>query len=216
MVAKWRFEAVPSNMGCIPPVEGFLEAIVSLCKQHGAVSIFDEVMTGFRVARGCAQGRFGVTPDLTALGKVVGGGMPLAVYGGRRDVMSVVAPLGPVYQAGTLSGNPVAPQCGCDGVTYDCECQRLKAGVGLAEEGLCPETCDTNEDCTEESNFCKKELGDCSGEGVCDKKPLVFTCLSGPGGVLSNTACGCDGVNYESVCHAHAAGVSVHAKDECP
>ena len=105
-------EPVAGNMGCVPPVDGFLEAIIDLCKRHDAVSIFDEVMTGFRVAHGGAQGRFGHKPDLTALGKIVGGGMPLAVYGGRRDIMSVVAPLGAVYQGGTLSGNPAAVSAG--------------------------------------------------------------------------------------------------------
>jgi glutamate-1-semialdehyde 2,1-aminomutase len=105
-------EPVAGNMGCVPPEPGFLEAIVSLCSKHGALSIFDEVMTGSRLARGGAQERFGLKPDLTCLGKVVGGGMPLAVYGGRADVMSKVAPLGPVYQAGTLSGNPVAVTAG--------------------------------------------------------------------------------------------------------
>jgi len=111
-IATVIIEPVVGNMGCVPPVDGFLEAILRLCKEHGAVSIFDEVMTGFRVARGGAQERFGLKPDLTTLGKVVGGGMPLAVYGGRRDIMSVVAPLGPVYQAGTLSGNPAAVAAG--------------------------------------------------------------------------------------------------------
>jgi glutamate-1-semialdehyde 2,1-aminomutase len=95
-------------MGCVPPEPGFLEAIVSVCKEHGAVSIFDEVMTGCRVARGGMQARAKLAPDMTCLGKIVGGGMPLAAYGGRRAIMEKVAPLGPVYQAGTLSGNPVA------------------------------------------------------------------------------------------------------------
>jgi glutamate-1-semialdehyde 2,1-aminomutase len=101
-------EPVVGNMGVVPPESGFLEDIVHLCKAHGAVSIFDEVMTGSRVARGGMQGRVGLTPDMTCLGKVIGGGMPLAAYGGRREIMEQVAPLGPVYQAGTLSGNPVA------------------------------------------------------------------------------------------------------------
>lgn len=101
-------EPVVGNMGCVPPAPGFLEAIIAQCKGHGALSIFDEVMTGSRVARGGMQERAGLRPDMTALGKIVGGGMPLAAYGGRRDVMETVAPLGPVYQAGTLSGNPVA------------------------------------------------------------------------------------------------------------
>jgi glutamate-1-semialdehyde 2,1-aminomutase len=105
-------EPVAGNMGCVPPEPGFLASIVELCKAHGALSIFDEVMTGSRLARGGAQELYGLSPDLTCLGKVVGGGMPLAVYGGRRDAMSLVAPLGPVYQAGTLSGNPLAISAG--------------------------------------------------------------------------------------------------------
>jgi glutamate-1-semialdehyde 2,1-aminomutase len=111
-IAAVIVEPVAGNMGCVPPEPGFLQAIVSLTAKHGALSIFDEVMTGSRLARGGAQERFGLKPDLTCLGKVVGGGMPLAVYGGRADVMGKVAPLGPVYQAGTLSGNPVAVSAG--------------------------------------------------------------------------------------------------------
>ena len=107
-LAAMIVEPVVGNMGCVPPEPGFLEEIVLLCKKHGAVSIFDEVMTGSRVARGGMQERAGIKPDMTCLGKIVGGGLPLAAYGGRRDIMEKVAPLGPVYQAGTLSGNPVA------------------------------------------------------------------------------------------------------------
>ncbi|HLV64244.1 MAG TPA: glutamate-1-semialdehyde 2,1-aminomutase [Polyangiaceae bacterium] len=101
-------EPVAGNMGCVPPEPGFLEGLLELTGKHGALCIFDEVITGCRLAPGGAQERYGVRPDLTCLGKIVGGGMPLAVYGGRRDAMSLVSPLGPVYQAGTLSGNPVA------------------------------------------------------------------------------------------------------------
>lgn len=111
-IAAVIVEPVAGNMGCVAPEPGFLQAIVALCGEHGALSIFDEVMTGSRVARGGAQERYGLKPDLTCLGKVVGGGMPLAVYGGRRDVMQLIAPLGPVYQAGTLSGNPLAVSAG--------------------------------------------------------------------------------------------------------
>jgi glutamate-1-semialdehyde 2,1-aminomutase len=111
-IAAVIVEPVAGNMGCVPPVEGFLERLVALCREHRAVSIFDEVMTGCRVARGGAQERFGVRPDLTCLGKVIGGGLPLAAYGGRAEIMQLVAPLGPVYQAGTLSGNPVAVSAG--------------------------------------------------------------------------------------------------------
>jgi glutamate-1-semialdehyde 2,1-aminomutase len=105
-------EPVAGNMNCIPPVPGFLETLREECTRHGAVLIFDEVMTGFRVALGGAQQLYGVRPDLTTLGKIVGGGMPVGAFGGRRDIMEHIAPLGPVYQAGTLSGNPVAMAAG--------------------------------------------------------------------------------------------------------
>jgi len=105
-------EPVAGNMGCILPVAGFLEGLRELCNAHGALLIFDEVMTGFRVAWGGAQVHYGVAPDLTCLGKVVGGGFPAAAYGGRRELMQQVAPSGPVYQAGTLSGNPLAVAAG--------------------------------------------------------------------------------------------------------
>ena len=99
-------------MNCVPPVPGFLEALRAVCDQHGSVLIFDEVMTGFRVALGGAQALYGIRPDLTTLGKIIGGGMPVGAFGGRRDIMEQLAPLGPVYQAGTLSGNPVAMAAG--------------------------------------------------------------------------------------------------------
>jgi glutamate-1-semialdehyde 2,1-aminomutase len=99
-------------MNCIPPVPGFLETLREQCTKYGAVLIFDEVMTGFRVALGGAQQLYGIKPDLTTLGKIVGGGMPVGAFGGRRDIMEHIAPLGPVYQAGTLSGNPVAMAAG--------------------------------------------------------------------------------------------------------
>ena len=105
-------EPIAGNMNCVPPVPGFLEALRSVCDQHGTVLIFDEVMTGFRVALGGAQALYGIKPDLTTLGKIVGGGMPVGAFGGRRDIMEQIAPLGPVYQAGTLSGNPIAMAAG--------------------------------------------------------------------------------------------------------
>jgi len=105
-------EPVAGNMNCIPPVEGFLECLRENCTKHGAVFIIDEVMTGFRVSLTGAQGYYGVTPDLTALGKVIGGGMPVGAFGGRQEIMDHLAPLGPVYQAGTLSGNPIAMTAG--------------------------------------------------------------------------------------------------------
>jgi glutamate-1-semialdehyde 2,1-aminomutase len=111
-IAAVIVEPVVGNMGVVPPLPGFLEAVVNECAAHGAVSVFDEVMTGCRVALGGMQGRAGLTPDMTCLGKIIGGGMPLAAYGGKRAIMEKVAPLGPVYQAGTLSGNPVAVSAG--------------------------------------------------------------------------------------------------------
>lgn len=107
-IAAVIVEPIAGNMGCVPPEPGFLDALVALCKEAGALSIFDEVMTGFRVGPQGAAGLYGLHPDLTCLGKIVGGGMPMAAYGGRSDVMKMIAPLGPVYQAGTLSGNPLS------------------------------------------------------------------------------------------------------------
>lgn len=105
-------EPVAGNMNCIPPQPGFLEALRAVCSEHGALLILDEVMTGFRFGLAGAQGYYGITPDLTCLGKVIGGGMPVGAFGGRKDVMEYIAPVGPVYQAGTLSGNPVAMAAG--------------------------------------------------------------------------------------------------------
>lgn len=111
-IAALIVEPVVGNANCLPPREGYLQHLRELCTRHGALLIFDEVMTGFRVALGGAQARYGVTPDLTTLGKVIGGGMPVGAYGGRRELMQQVAPAGPIYQAGTLSGNPVAMAAG--------------------------------------------------------------------------------------------------------
>ena len=105
-------EPVAGNMNCIPPVAGFLEGLRDICDTHGSVLIFDEVMTGFRVALGGAQAHYQVTPDLTTLGKVIGGGMPVGAFGGKQAIMDYIAPVGPVYQAGTLSGNPIAMAAG--------------------------------------------------------------------------------------------------------
>ncbi len=111
-IAAVIVEPVAGNMNCIPPVSGFLETLREECTKHGTVLIFDEVMTGFRVALGGAQSYYNVTPDLTTLGKVIGGGMPVGAFGGKREIMQQIAPSGPVYQAGTLSGNPVAMAAG--------------------------------------------------------------------------------------------------------
>ncbi len=111
-IAAVIVEPVAGNMNLVAPSENFLARLRTLCTQSGSVLIFDEVMTGFRVGLGCAQGLYKITPDLTTLGKVIGGGMPMAAFGGRRDIMQCLAPLGPVYQAGTLSGNPVAVAAG--------------------------------------------------------------------------------------------------------
>jgi len=134
-------EPVAGNMGCVPPADGFLEALRALCDASGALLVFDEVITGFRVARGGAQERYGVMPDLTVLGKIVGGGLPLAAFGGRADVMEHLAPAGHVYQAGTLSGNPLATAAGVsvlrrlrDPAVYE-ELERRSARL---EAGLAP------------------------------------------------------------------------------
>jgi len=105
-------EPVVGNMNCIPPINGFLQGLREVCDEHGVILIFDEVMTGFRVALGGAQELYDVTPDLTTLGKVIGGGLPVGAFGGKYDIMSSIAPLGPVYQAGTLSGNPMSMSAG--------------------------------------------------------------------------------------------------------
>src|SRR5690348_13552863 len=111
-IAALIVEPVVGNMGCVPPREGYLHQLREIAGAGGALLIFDEVMTGFRIAYGGAQERFGITPDLTTLGKIVGGGMPIGAYGGKRKLMELVSPLGPMYQAGTLSGNPVAVAAG--------------------------------------------------------------------------------------------------------
>jgi glutamate-1-semialdehyde 2,1-aminomutase len=111
-IASVIVEPVAGNMNCIPPEPGFLETLRELCTKHGALLIFDEVMTGFRVALGGAQGLYGIRPDLTTLGKVIGGGMPVGAFGGRADIMDRITPDGPVFHAGTLSGNPVAMAAG--------------------------------------------------------------------------------------------------------
>ena len=117
-IAALIVEPVGANMGVVPPAPGFLEGLRKLCTEHGAVLIFDEVITGFRLARGGAQEYYGIQADLTTYGKIIGGGMPVGAYGGRREIMEVVSPVGKVYQAGTLSGNPVAMAAGLAQLTY--------------------------------------------------------------------------------------------------
>jgi len=111
-VAAVIVEPIAANMGVVPPVAGFLEGLREICDEHRSILIFDEVVTGFRVGYSGAQGMFGISPDLTVMGKVIGGGLPIGAYGGRRDLMEMVAPAGPVYQAGTLSGNPLSVAAG--------------------------------------------------------------------------------------------------------
>jgi len=138
-VAAVIVEPVAGNMNCIPPETGFLEALRRVCDTHGSLLIFDEVMTGFRVARGGAQARYGITPDLTTLGKVIGGGLPVGAFGGRREVMEHIAPLGPVYQAGTLSGNPLSLAAGLatlELATADGVHERLDVATRRLVDGL--------------------------------------------------------------------------------
>jgi glutamate-1-semialdehyde 2,1-aminomutase len=111
-IAALIIEPIAGNMGCVPPLDGYLAGLREITREHGSLLVFDEVISGFRAGYGGAQGLYGVSPDLTTLGKIVGGGLPLGAYGGRREIMSKIAPVGPVYQAGTLSGNPVAVQAG--------------------------------------------------------------------------------------------------------
>jgi glutamate-1-semialdehyde 2,1-aminomutase len=139
-VAAVIVEPVVGNMGVVAPRPGFLEGLRAVCSEHGALLVFDEVMTGFRVARGGAQERYGVSPDLTTLGKIIGGGLPVGAYGGRRDLMSLVAPAGPVYQAGTLSGNPLAMAAGLAtlrAIEADADLyRRIDARAAALEDGL--------------------------------------------------------------------------------
>lgn len=178
-IAAVIVEPVAGNMGCVPPAPGFLEAIIDLSKQHGAVSIFDEVMTGCRVARGGMQGRAGLRPDMTCLGKIIGGGMPLAVYGGRRDLMENIAPVGPVYQAGTLSGNPVAVSAALatlerlDDALYDKLEQlgaRLEAGLRHAIEKARIEACVQRVGSMITLFFAKGPITDWSSADGCDRE----------------------------------------------
>jgi len=143
-IAAVIIEPVVGNMGCVPPHDGYLEAVRKITRDHGALLIFDEVMTGFRIARGGAQERYGITPDITTLGKIIGGGLPVGAYGGSREIMNHIAPAGPVYQAGTLSGNPLSMTAGLvtlrrlrDKTVYDrLEAASKKLCDGLAGIGM--------------------------------------------------------------------------------
>ncbi len=148
-IAAVIVEPVVGNMGCVPPAGGFLAGLRAICDREGIVLIFDEVMTGFRVAKGGAQELYGVRPDLTTLGKIIGGGLPVGAYGGRREIMSLVSPIGPMYQAGTLSGNPLAMTAGVETLSIideqpdfyarlEASAQSLAGGIGntIAELGL--------------------------------------------------------------------------------
>ncbi len=142
-VAGVIVEPVAGNMNCIPPAPGFLQGLREICDQFGSVLIFDEVMTGFRVAPGGAQELYGISPDLTTLGKIIGGGMPVGAFGGRQAIMDRLAPLGPIYQAGTLSGNPVAMAVGLATLNLiatprfhaDLAAKTVQLGAGLVEAG---------------------------------------------------------------------------------
>lgn len=170
-IAAVIVEPVAGNMGCVPPASGFLETIIDLCARHGAVSIFDEVMTGSRLARGGAQELYGLRPAMTCLGKVVGGGMPLAAYGGRREIMQRIAPLGPVYQAGTLSGNPLAVTAGLATLSLldDAVYRKLETLGARLQEGL------------------SRALRDASVPGVVQRVGSMLTLFFHPGPVSSWT-----------------------------
>jgi glutamate-1-semialdehyde 2,1-aminomutase len=165
-IAAVIVEPVAGNMNLVLPAPGFLETLREECTRHGALLIFDEVMTGFRVAAGGAQQRFGIRPDLTTLGKVIGGGLPLAALGGRRDIMEKLAPLGPVYQAGTLSGNPIAVAAGIatlkaiSGVQEKVEATTRKLVEGLVRIGG--------------KGFCAQSIGSMFGVYFRDQPPASF------------------------------------------
>jgi len=136
-IACIMVEPIAGNMGCIRPAPGFLEGLRAICTRYGALLIFDEVMTGFRVAFGGAQALYGVKPDMTALGKIVGGGLPIAAYGGAREVMTHVAPTGPIYQAGTLSGNPLAVAAGLAMLRYLTAHPEVYSKIEASAAALC-------------------------------------------------------------------------------
>ena len=164
-------EPVAGNMNLVLPATGFLEALRSECTRHGAVLIFDEVMTGFRVALGGAQARYGIKPDLTTLGKVIGGGLPLAAVGGKREIMEKLAPLGPVYQAGTLSGNPLAVAAGLATLQLVAQprlLERIEATTRTLVEGLSAAAREAG------VAFCAQSLGSMFGLYFCASAPQSY------------------------------------------
>ncbi len=164
-------EPVAGNMNLILPKQGFLETLRAQCTQHGAVLVFDEVMTGFRVALGGAQARYGIRPDLTTLGKVIGGGMPVGAFGGQREIMQKIAPLGPVYQAGTLSGNPVAVAAGLATlklVSRPGFIEDVESSTRILVEGL------TAEAARAKIAFSAQGVGSMFGMYFCERAPTSF------------------------------------------
>jgi len=170
-IAAVIVEPVAGNMNLVRPAPGFLAGLRALCTRHGALLIFDEVMTGFRVGAQGAQGLYGVKPDLTTLGKVVGGGMPLGAFGGRRDIMQKIAPLGPVYQAGTLSGNPVAVAAGLATLKL-VQAPGFYDRLGTATKNLV----DGLEQAARESNlrFCAQSVGGMFGMYFAARPPHTY------------------------------------------
>ncbi len=177
-IAAVIVEPVAGNMGCVPPAPGFLEGLREVTAEYDAVLIFDEVMTGFRVAYGGAQERYGVTPDMTTLGKVIGGGLPVGAFGGRKEIMEKVAPSGPIYQAGTLSGNPLAMAAGLatldslrDGDAYDVlevRGARLQEGLERAGRAAGVTACVQRVGAMMTIFFTAGPVGDFAGAKTCD------------------------------------------------
>ena len=175
-IAAVIIEPVVGNMGCVPPREGYLEAVRKITRDHGTLLIFDEVMTGFRIARGGAQERYGITPDITTLGKIIGGGLPVGAYGGSREIMNHIAPAGPVYQAGTLSGNPLSMTAGLvtlrrlrDRAVYErLETASKKLCDGLASIGMPTTTNRVGSMWT--SFFTNKPVVDWDSANKCDRQ----------------------------------------------
>ncbi len=177
-VAAIIVEPVAGNMGVVPPAPGFLQGLRDLCDRHSVLLIFDEVITGFRIALGGAQERYGVTPDLTTLGKIIGGGFPVGAFGGKREIMERLAPMGPVYQAGTLSGNPVAMAAGLaliselrkPGVYEELErkSERLAAGFGAAADAAGIDTFRTRVGSMSCMFFTAEEVVDWRSASTCD------------------------------------------------